>query len=342
MPNTFAFRDTFARIDNLLATFSVEKSHAIALMLDPVVPPALGIVWMLYGVAHLTGQVEEPFMSFVEKTIKTALIVGVALGAVEWNDLLIHTFQDSPVALAAAISGTSNTDTTLSGFGVVLDGTIDNVVSIASSFFAQWINMYPILIGGLVLLVGLVVTIGAGFLILLGKVVTALILSFAPLFILALLFDWSKNFFTSYMNNLIAGTLLSALAVGANSLILSMFQQAAQKLAGLGATATISECSALLITGGIGLLVLWQVPSLAAGLGGGMSLSTFGIGRKLAGGSWNKATNKQGRDNKRDAKNRLDVEKRMDAMKDKAKPKADGKNYMKRKEVTRRRNGTND
>lgn len=342
MPNTFAFQNTFARIDNLLAAFSIEKSHAIALMLDPVVPPALGIAWIIYGAMHLNGSIEEPFMAFIEKTVKTGLIVGAALGSAGWNDLLIHAFQDSPVALAAAISGTSNADTTLSGFGVVLDGTIDNVMSIASSFFAQWINIYPILIGGLVLIVGLVVTIGAGFLILLGKVVTALILSFVPLFILALLFDWSKNFFTSYMNNLIAGTLLNALAVGANSLILSMFQQAAQKLAGLGATATISECSALLITGGIGLLVLWQVPSLAAGLGGGMSLSTFGIGRKLAGGSWNKATNKQGRDNKRDARNRLDVEKRMDAMKDKAKTNADGKNYMKRKEVPRHRNGTND
>lgn len=342
MTNTFAFQDVFAHIDKLLATFSIEKSHAIALMLDPVVTPALGIVWIMYGVMHLNGSIEEPFMAFIEKTVKTGLIVGAALGSAGWNDLLIHTFQDSPVALAAAISGTSNADTTLSGFGVVLDGTMDNVLSIASSFFAQWINMYPILIGGLVLLVGSIVTIGAGFLILLGKVVSALILGFAPLFILALLFDWSKNFFTSYMNNLIAGTLLSALAVGANALILSMFQQAAQKLASLGPAATLNECSALLITGGIGLLVLWQVPSLAAGMAGGMSLSTFGIGRKVAGGSWNKATNKQGRDNKRDARNRLDVEKRMDAMKDKAELKADGNNYMKRKEVPKRRNGTND
>lgn len=341
MPSIGIFQDIFAHTDKLLATFALEKSHALALMLDPVVTPILGITWITYGAAHLTGQIEEPFMSFVDKTIKTGLIVGAAMGVAGWNDLLIQTVQDSPVALAAALAGTSGADATLSSFGTVLDGTMDNVVGIASNFFSQWITVYPIVLGALVLLVGIVITVAAGFFIFLSKVATAIILSLAPLFILCLLFQWSKNYFASYLNTLNSYALLGVIAVGTNSFILSMFQQVAGKLVSLGGAATIIECASLLIAGVFGGVVLWQVPSMASGLASGMSLATAGIGRVIGGGAWNKATNKQGRDNQRDAKNQIDIQKRKDKMSAGKDGSSRNEVKQKRKENLHRRTGTN-
>lgn len=342
MTSCFVFQDIFFKMDEKLASFALEKSHAIAFILDPVITPALGILWMLYGTAHLTGQIEQPFISFVEKTIKTGLVVSAAVGVAGWNDLLIQTIQDSPVALASAFVGKPGAITTLSGFGIVLDGTMDNVAGIAANFFSQWLYVYPIVLGTLVFIVGIAITVAAGVFIVLSKVATAVLLSFAPLFILALLFQWSKNYFTSYLDKLISFSLLAVIAVAANSFILSMFQQVATSLAAVGGSATLVECATLLITGVFGGVILWQVPHIAAGLAGNSALATAGIGRVIGGGAWNKASNKEGRENQKTAKTRLDVDKRMDAIKEKAARKPDGNNYMKRKEMPKRRTGTND
>lgn len=300
--NIFVFQDVFAHIDKLLANFAAEKSQAIAVMLDPTVTLALGIAAISYGVVHMLGKIDEPITAMLERITKVTLILGAAFGAGEYNDIVIKTFQDSPVALAAAFSGTPSTDTTLSGVGVVLDGTVDHVVNIASTFFhlASITDLYPLVLGGLVIAVGIPVTLAAGFLIALSKVASALILGLGPLFILALLFEATKNYFSSYVNMLIQYGLVGALSVGANSLVLSMFQQVSANIDTMTGAATLNEVAALLVTGGIGILTLWQVPAMAAGLAGGISLSTFGVGRKIAGGAFNKATNKEGRDNQRD------------------------------------------
>lgn len=316
MTSTFGFQDAYRHIDVLLANFAAVKSTAITLVIMPGITTCLSIGWIMYGVAHWQGKVEEPFMAFVEKTVKMGAILFFATNAAEYNDIVIQTFQDSPVALASALSGTPAADATLSGMGVVLDESIDHVNNIASAFFhkASFTDLYPIVLGALVVAVGFPVTIAAGFLIALSKVASALILSLGPLFICALLFEWSKNYFTSYINLLIQYGLVGVLAVGANALILDMFSQVAGTIDALHGMATLNEISALIITGGLGILTLWQVPSMAAALAGGVSLSTFGVGRKIAGGTANKLTNKQGRDNQKAAENSIDVAQRKERL----------------------------
>lgn len=326
--NIFVFQDLFSRIDRLLANFAVEKSQAIAVMLDPTVTLALGIAAILYGVAHMLGKIDEPITAMLERFLRVTLILAAAFGAGSYNDIVIQTFQDSPLALAAALSGTTNTATTLSGMGVVLDEMVGHVVNIASTFFhmAGITDLYPLVLAVLVIVVGIPLTIGAGALIAFSKVASALILGLGPLFILALLFETTKNYFSSYVNMLIQYGLVGALAVGANSLVLSMFQQVAASIDAMTGMATLNEIAALLVTGGIGILTLWQVPNMASGLAGGLALSTFGVGRKIAGGAFNKVTNKEGRDNQRAARRQIDVEKRVDALKERKTPRPERAN----------------
>jgi type IV secretion system protein VirB6 len=341
------FQHAFTNIDSRVIAYAAEKSQAVALMIEPAVTTGVAVHFAAHGTQHMLGQVEEPFVAFMQKTLKIVLVMAVALNLGEYNAYVIQTFQDSPVMLAAALSDTTATTSaaatapnscgapvvgsTLSGnMGTVLDCTLEHVNNITEKFFSppQWYDIEFYVLGAIVFAVGLAVTIGTAALILLSKVATGLLLAVGPLAIAGLLFEWSKNYFTSFVNLLIQYGLVGALAVGANSFILSMFDQSATTLAGLdltgaGLTAGLNDVAGLLVSGGLGIIVMWQVPSIAAGIAGGVSLSTFGLGRKVAGGAWNKATDKRGRDNQRSAVDHLDVNRRKGIIEKRAKDKED-------------------
>lgn len=311
--------EVLTKIDTSIVGFAAQKSQAIMAVIEPAVVAGISILLLFQGYKHMMGQVEQPFSQFIDSTVKMVAIVTLALSAGAYNDYIITTFQDSPAALAAAMSGAAG-DATLTGtIGASLDKAVSDCFDIADSFWddagLDSLDLY--VVGFLVWLAGLVVTIYTGYLVILSKVGTGLLLAFGPVFIAALLFDKTKGFFSSYISVLVNTGLVGALAVGANSLILSMFWNAASDLHALGSAATSVNAGPLLFTGGIGFLILLQVPSLAAGLSGGTSMDAFSIGRMAASAvvkGLDRATGGQARKNQREAKNRHDVNKRVERL----------------------------
>lgn len=305
--------DLLTHIDASIVTFAAQKSQAIITVIEPAVIAGMSILLMFQGYKHFTGQTEQPFPAFIDTTVKMAAIVGVALTAGTYNELVIPTFQDSPAALAAAMSGATGATLT-SSIGASLDQAIFDCYEITKSFWNQpGLNIDGYIIGILVLIAGMAITLYTGFLVVLSKIGSALLLAFGPVFISGLLFDRTKGFFGSYLSALVNNGFIAALAVGANSLILSMFWHAASDVNALGSAATFFDVLTMLFAGGIGMLVLWQVPNLAASISGGSAMDTFGIGRMVATATArgvNRATGGQRRENQKAAKNGLDIEKR--------------------------------
>ena len=319
----------FQHIDNHLVNFVTEKTQAVSQLISPAVEGGAGIYILFQGYNHMAGHVEQPFQEFVRMTLKIVAVLGVALGVGNYNSLVVDFFQNSPVALAAAIS--DGNITTLDGIGSVLDGIEANVVDIGLSFFnVSSFSLSSIgysLIGILVFGVGTITTLLIAAYIAMAKITTAVTLALGPLFISLALFESTKNYFNQFFNTLSQYFVLIILSVAANSLIMSMFSQSAADLAKLGAGAQISDLTALFVTAGIAIYVLLQVPAWASSLGGGVALSTGGLNRTLvgatAGKAWNLATMKQTRDVNREAKNRLAVNKRMEDLEAKAAPKGE-------------------
>lgn len=318
----------FQHIDNHLVNFTTEKTQAVAQLISPAVEGGASIYILLQGYNHMAGHVEQPFQEFVRMVLKIAVILGVALGVGNYNALVVDFFQNAPVALSAAISNGSVT--TLNGIGGVLDGIMANVLDVGLSFFnVSSFSLSAIgysLLGILVWGVGGVTTLLIAGYIMMAKIVMAVTLALGPIFISLALFDTTKNYFNQFLNTLVQYAVLIILSVAVNSLVMSMFSQTAAHLAKLGASAQISDLTALFVTGGIALYVLLQVPSWASGLAGGVALDTGGMNRMFLGGAgkaWNLATMKQTRDVNKEAKNRLAVNKRMDELEAKAAPKGD-------------------
>lgn len=282
------YQNFFTHIDNHLIAYVAEKSRAVVVMLEPLVATGGGLFFLIQGYRHMTGTVEEPFMEFFQNFLKFGFILTSVFVAGNYNDLIISTFQNSPVALASALSDvplSGSGSATLSGsMGLVLDGVTEQIQTITASFWdagsALEPQMYIIAIG--VWLFGMSLTVIVGGLIVLSKIATAVMLALGPLYISFLLFDSTKNWFVSWIGALTQFGLVAALAVGVNALILSMFSDAATDIAARGGSAEIADLVALASTGGIGIMVLKQVTGLASTLAGGLTLSTFGAGTAAA------------------------------------------------------------
>lgn len=310
--------EVLTHIDATIVNYAAQKSAAIMAVISPAVTAGMGIFVMFQGYQHMMGQTEQPFIAFIDTVVKMVAIVGVALTAGTYNELVIPTFQDSPAALAAAMSGVTGGSTLTGSIGASLDNAFLDCYEITKSFWDQpgW-NIDGYIIGFLVMIAGLVITLYTGFLVVLSKIASALLLAIGPVFIAGLLFEKTKGFFGSYLAALFNNGWVIVLAVGANSLILTMFWHAASDVNALGSAATFLDVLKMLFAGGIGFLVLWQVPSIAASLSGGASMDTFSIGRMVAGAATrgiNRATGGQRRENRRTAKNQHDVNQRVEKL----------------------------
>lgn len=308
------FTDIFSHVDNIISTYAASKVAAVATTIEPAVITGMSTYLLFYGYRHLKGEIEQPVMAFIDSLVKIVTIVTVSLKTGQYAQPIIDTFQGSPIALASAISGSAAPN-----LPAQLDATLGKAWDISVMFFDQGgiTQLDAYIYGLLVLFFGGAVTIYTAVLVLMSKILTGVLLALTSLFVVSLMFEKTQGFFGNFFNTLINQGLVLVLAVATNEFILSLFQHSVEDMAALGAAAKAVNVLVITVTGALGLLVLGQVTGIASSLAGGVSLSTFGIGRagaKLAGKGLSRATGGQGRENQRAAKNQLDVQGRKDKL----------------------------
>jgi type IV secretion system protein VirB6 len=141
--------------------------------------------------------------------------------------------------------------------------------SVLSGDFAYYLAGF-----GVYLIVGATVVYVA-FLLALSKVAVALILALGPLFIGLLFFSATRRFFESWVAQLANYALITVLALFASSFMLTVVSAYGKNAVALGSSVTIAESVRVCIASALVLLVLRQVPALAAGLASGVALSSF-------------------------------------------------------------------
>jgi type IV secretion system protein VirB6 len=320
MPSAISiYTEIFTYLNTILTTFSTVKSQAIWMVIEPTVSVAWGLIFLFQGLQFWMGASEQPLVEFLTNAIRSAFIITVAGSAEMYNAYFIQTFQNSPIALASGMIGADGV-TTVNGVAAILDATLNNVLTIFNSLVSQAsiTTISPLILAGLVLFVGGGLTLLAGFLIFMSEVFLAIILSVGPLFIFALLFKKTENYFTRWVDSLIGYGLITLLAVTCNAFILSMFEQYATQLAANHGTLIINDCIAVIVSGGFGFMALWKVPELAASLGGGIAISPHAAlkaaakqAKNTGQAGFDKITDKRGRDNQRQAEDRVDVNRRV-------------------------------
>ncbi|HWX35661.1 MAG TPA: type IV secretion system protein [Steroidobacteraceae bacterium] len=271
------FFSTFsAWLNAQLAAYIGDNTARLASILEPAIVTLATIYVMAWGYLHLTGKIDEPVMTGLKRILVLALILGVGLRLWLYNTLIVDTFYNAPVQLAAAIVGSADpvgTIDTIWNRG----GTVADILWTkgASSWHGFGIGFY--IAGALVwCLIGLL-CVYAMFLFALSSVALAVLLALGPLFIASLFFDATKRFFAAWIAQLINYALIIVLTVMVAALLLQIVQSYATQTAARGTAILTVDVLHMLLIAVLVFLVLRQVMPIAAGLAGGVTLNSFGL-----------------------------------------------------------------
>lgn len=276
---SFFFTDAFKHFDAGLSDYVLGTAGKVIAAFTPVATSLLTLYIIMWGWAIMRSMIEEPIMDGVFRIMRLLIITGIALNIGYYNEYVVDFLWKTPEALAAVITQGHYTagnqaqylDTAWSQYydyaakywasGSVTSGAGIGLIGIAFLIFAS----------------GVLVTGYAAFLLIMAKITLALMLSLGPLFILTAMFEATKQFFNSWVGQALNAVFIPVLAAGVISLILGVIQIGLS----IGASTEFVQPS-LQVVGGlvvasvVGFLILLQLPSISAALGGGLALSSLG------------------------------------------------------------------
>ncbi|MGH8301317.1 MAG: type IV secretion system protein [Steroidobacteraceae bacterium] len=248
-----------------------ENTARVASILEPAVV-TLGTVYvMIWGFLQLTGRVEEPFTAGLKRIVTLAVIFGVGLHLWLYNTLLVDTFYEAPTEFAAAVVGAADPVQTIDAIWSKGGAVADQLFRVPG-----WSSWGSKLAGIAVWLIVGLLCVYSMFLLALSAVALSVLLALGPLFIPFLLFDATRRFFDVWLAQMANYALITILTVMVSALMLHLVASYAQQTAALGVAIKVVDSLNMLLASVLVFLFLRQILPIAAGLAGGVSLSTLG------------------------------------------------------------------
>lgn len=273
------YSDALNYINSVCDAYVGENTAAVARVVGPLLAAMLGLYCAMWGLASMRGLIKEPVNEFVSRFLKIAAIFAIGFNMANYNTLITNTFLHGPDEFVAGLARSPGENGVISG----LDAMLNDGLMLTTRFWSKAgvldgdFGMY--LVAAAVIITTIVVTAYAFFLMALSKVVLTAVVAIGPVFFIGLLFEATAGFFNSWLRQLANYFLVPVLVVIVNLLIMKLFARAASGPAALTSSAEVAEIFPFLAMGLVCLLALASVLSVAAGLAGGVSLSSFGMGR---------------------------------------------------------------
>jgi len=276
------YSDSLNYINAVCESYVGENVAAVARVVGPLLTAMLGLYVALWGFASLRGLVKEPVNEFINRVVKLAAILGIGFNVANYNILITNTFLRGPDEFVAGLARSPGSSGVITG----LDAMLNDGLALTTRYWAKAgvldgdFGMY--IVAAAVITMTIVVTAYAFFLMALSKVVLTAVVAIGPLFFIGLLFEATAGFFNAWLRQLANYFLVPVLVVMVNLLVMKLFARAASGPAALTSSAEVAEVFPFLAMGLVCLLALASVLSIASGLAGGVSLSSFGMGRLTA------------------------------------------------------------
>jgi len=288
-------------IENFLATFVTATSKAVITGITPLVAIGMSIWFLTYGFAVMRNEVGDPVSTFVRNVIKNSFIFAFALSAGAYQSEIVegvYAFQDGFVSAiapqasanitASPTGGATNIYKVLDKFDI--EGTKLALIIIGRGLsnlpFEGWADFFA---GIIVLIVNTVMMlICLGFLIL-AKTAMAFLLGIGPAFIASLAFPPIAKSFEAWFGKIMNYSfLLIGLGVVVSMTLTICSAYISHFSVNQTNTQALADAFGLVVIEGALLFMLWQLPSIASGLGGGAALNGGGVGAFIGGMLMNK------------------------------------------------------
>lgn len=268
------FAEFSAWLSEILRSYISDNTAQIAQALEPAIV-TLGVLYIIvWGYLQLMGRIEEPFVTGVKRLVLLAVILGLSLSLWYYNEIIVDTFFVAPADLAARVIGAYDSV-----------GIVDEII-FAGNEVANALNARAGVLRGnfsfylaafALQAIVLFTAVYTMFLLLLSRVALSVLLALGPLFIALLFFETTKKFFESWIAQLANYAFITILTSLVAALMLTVMTRAANQALAAGGAIEMAHAARLCLAAGITLLVMRQVMPMAAGLAGGLALSTFGL-----------------------------------------------------------------
>lgn len=272
------FFQTFSTwLNGQLTTYIGVTTAKVATALEPAVVTFGTVYVMVWGYLQLTGRIEQPFVVGLKRIITLVVVFGVALHLWLYNQVIVDTFYQAPVQLAAAVTGVPEPvailDSIWDSGGAVADHLFqDAAISAVSSNVGVGSYFEGLIVW---ILIGLL-CVYTMFLLCLSSIALSVLLALGPLFFVTLLFEHTRRWFDGWIAQLTNYALISVLTVLVSTLLLQLVESYAKQTANLGPGVVTVDILDMLLVAVMVFLVMRQVMPIAAGIAGGTALSSFG------------------------------------------------------------------
>lgn len=238
----------------------------------------LAIYVLLWGFAHIMGLIREPITDATKRFIKIGFIVGIALNYEVYSTYVIKVITEGPENIASVFVNNYST------MGQTLDTVFDETWEIGNQFWANagFFDGNPgmYIVAVIVYAIACALTAYSAFLVILAKIAISILVAVGPLFIIAAFFESTRKFLESWVAQLCNYGLLSVLVIACNAFILEVLRKTAiATSANIKNADDVSTVAPLVVIGIVSGLILAQLPNIASGLAGGLSISSLGAFR---------------------------------------------------------------
>ena len=268
------FTPLFSKIDATTATYVSDISSKAIAAITPVVSVGLTLAFIAYGLLIIRGAVDMPVADFLTRCLRIGIIVSIALAGGLYQTEIAGAITKIPDDLATALL---SNPTDSSNAASVIDTAAGNGFKRASEAFEEsgWFSSDGLLYGlfGILILLatGILTAIGAAF-ILMAKIALAILAGLGPLFIIALLWQPTQRFFEQWVAQVVNYILLIVLFAAVFGLLMDIFGNYMADLKLDGVQNLGYSLGGVVILAVVSIVVLLQLPSIASGLAGGVSL----------------------------------------------------------------------
>jgi type IV secretion system protein VirB6 len=268
------FANFWSWLSAQLSGYVGANTALLASTLEPTVVVLATLYVMMWGYLQMTGRIDEPVVAGLRRIIVLAVVLGAALRLWLYNSVLVDSFVSAPSELASTLVGGGNPISTIDSIwqqgGAVAEQLWDKggVLSGDFGFYLAGAMVWT-LIGGL--------CVYTMFLMALSSVACAVLLAIGPLFVIMLLFDATRRYFEAWIGQLANYALVTILTVLVAALLLRVVNSYATQTAARGSALLTVDALDMMLMAVLVLLLMRQIMPIAAGLAGGIALSSFGL-----------------------------------------------------------------
>ncbi|MDB5986955.1 MAG: hypothetical protein JWR16_2008 [Nevskia sp.] len=274
------FTDFLNNVDLAVNGFLVAGYGRMRDAIETPLRLCLSIFVAVYGILMLTGHTTLSVRGAFGRLGVMLFVYVLATNAGFYTNYIEQLFVQSPNAIADVLVG----GTGGGGQNAAMDQFYTTGMDAGDKLWSRG-NLYtpsPLFAALVVYVITLGVAAYAAFLLALAKIGLAVLLILTPLFALFYLFGHTRRLFEGWLGQVIHYALVPILVYGVLALILSIAQAQVQQIDANAETATFPQVLELALAGLVAILLLSQIPGVAAGIAGGISLSTMGAFRDAA------------------------------------------------------------